>query len=214
MPTATTSIISKNDIQHKLDFKTKPLGALGQLEDIAKQICLIQNSLSPKLTNPTLLIFAGDHGIAADGVSAYPAEVTAQMVLNFLNGGAAINVFCRQNEISLQIIDAGVNFDFGEQMNLIDAKIAYGTQSFLTQPAITPSQIELCFSKAQQLINNIYNDDCNIIAFGEMGIGNTSSASMIMSALCQIPIENCVGRGTGLDDAQLLRKISVLKHAQ
>lgn len=201
-------------IKHKIDLKTKPLGALGQLEDLAKQICLIQNTLSPQLKNPTLLVFAADHGIARDGVSAYPAEVTAQMVLNFLNGGAAINVFCRQNNIALKIIDAGVNFDFEVNNQLVDAKIERGTKSFLTDQAMSLDQLELCFSKAEEIIDTLYKTGCNVVGFGEMGIGNTSSASMLMSALCNIPIEDCVGRGTGLDDKQLAIKTRILKQSQ
>jgi nicotinate-nucleotide--dimethylbenzimidazole phosphoribosyltransferase len=201
-------------IKSKIDLKTKPLGSLGLLEKLATQICLIQNTLSPKLTNPTLLVFAADHGIAKDGVSAYPSEVTPQMVLNFLNGGAAINVFCSQNNIALKIVDAGVNFDFKENEKLIDAKIAKGTKSFLTENAMTSTEVGVCFSKANEIVETVYKTNCNIIAFGEMGIGNTSSASMLMSALCNIPIEDCVGRGTGLDDKQLQNKINILKQAQ
>ena len=208
----TTIMIEK--IKHKIDFKTKPLGSLGALEHIATQICLVQNTLSPKLVNPTLLVFAADHGIAKDGVSAYPAEVTPQMVLNFLSGGAAINVFCKQNSITLKIIDAGVNFDFEQNESLIDAKITKGTKSFLNRNAMSAAELELCFTKANEIIETIHKTECNIIGFGEMGIGNTSSASMLMSALCNMPIEDCVGRGTGLDDAQLSRKIEILTTAQ
>ena len=201
-------------IKQKIDLKTKPLGSLGLLEKLAAQICFVQNTLTPQLINPTLIVFAADHGIAKDGVSAYPAEVTPQMVLNFLNGGAAINVFCKQNKIELKIVDAGVNFDFEPDKNLINAKINKGTKSFLNQNAITQKELELCFQKSKLLIEQISITECNIIAFGEMGIGNTSSASMLMSALCNIPIEDCVGRGTGLNDGQLKNKINILKQAQ
>ena len=201
-------------IKNKINSKTKPLGSLGQLEEIATQICLVQNTLSPSLMNPTLLVFASDHGVANDGLSAYPAEVTPQMVLNFLNGGAAINVFCKQNKINLKIVDAGVNFDFEPYENLINAKINKGTKSFLNQPAMTKAELEQCFLKAETIIESISATDCNVIGFGEMGIGNTSSASMLMSSLGDIPIEDCVGRGTGLDDKQLNKKIEILRHAQ
>jgi len=184
------------------------------LEELATQICLVQNTLTPQLINPTLIVFAADHGIAKDGVSAYPSEVTPQMVLNFLSGGAAINVFCKQNNIELKIVDAGVNFNFEPNKKLIDAKIKKGTESFLNQNAIAQKELDLCFKNAHQIIEQISTTKCNVIAFGEMGIGNTSSASMLMSALCNIAIEDCVGRGTGLNDEQLKNKIHILKQAQ
>jgi nicotinate-nucleotide--dimethylbenzimidazole phosphoribosyltransferase len=204
----------KQEIQNKINQKTKPLGSLGMLEQLAEQICLVQDTLHPELKKPTILVFAADHGIARSGVSAYPAEVTPQMVLNFLSGGAAINVFCRQNNIDLQVIDAGVNEDFEQHPKLTNAKIAKGTKSFLNENAMTSAQLQECFARAEEIIENIFVDGCNIIGFGEMGIGNTSSASMLMSALCDMPIEDCVGRGTGLDDRQLTHKIDVLKQAQ
>jgi nicotinate-nucleotide--dimethylbenzimidazole phosphoribosyltransferase len=202
------------EIKQKIDFKTKPIGSLGQLEEIAIKICLVQNTLTPILLNPTLLVFAADHGITKEGVSAYPAAVTPQMVLNFLNGGAAINVFCKQHGIDLKVIDAGINFDFIPSENLMDAKIAKGTKSFLTGNAMTTDEMELCFAKANGIIAQIAETGCNIVGFGEMGIGNTSSASMLMSTLCNISVEQCVGRGTGLDDDQLTQKMNILKQAQ
>jgi nicotinate-nucleotide--dimethylbenzimidazole phosphoribosyltransferase len=204
----------KESLQHKIDFKTKPLGALGMLEKLALQIGTVQNSLSPTLQNPTIVIFAGDHGIAKEGVSAYPQEVTFQMVSNFLNGGAAINVFCKQHNIDLKIVNSGVNFDFEPNQNLIDAKIANGTASFLQDKAMTETQLQQCFSKGNEIVSQVFETGCNVVGFGEMGIGNTSSAAMLMSYLCDFPIEKCVGRGTGLDDAQLENKISILKKAK
>ena len=204
----------KERLQHKIDFKTKPLGALGMLEKLALQIGTVQNSLSPILINPTIVVFAGDHGVAQESVSAYPQEVTFQMVANFLNGGAAINVFCRQNKIALKIVNSGVNFDFAADENLIDAKIANGTKSFLQAEAMTETQLQQCFAKGNEIVSQVFEMGCNIIGFGEMGIGNTSSATMLMSYLCDLPIEKCVGRGTGLNDAQLENKISILQQAQ
>ena len=201
-------------IKHKIDFKTKPLGSLGILEKLATQICLVQNTLSPQLINPTLIVFAADHGITQDCVSAYPPEVTAQMVYNFLSGGAAIGVFCKQNDITLKIVDSGVNTNFEPNEDLIDAKISKGTKSFLSQNAMTQEEVVICFEKAGHIIDQISKTGCNVIAFGEMGIGNTSSASMLMSALCNFPLEDCVGRGTGLDNDQLKFKINILKQAQ
>jgi nicotinate-nucleotide--dimethylbenzimidazole phosphoribosyltransferase len=201
-------------LQHKIDFKTKPLGALGKLEKIALQIGSIQNTLSPQLIKPTIMVFAGDHGIANEGVSAYPQEVTFQMVMNFLQGGAAINVFATQNGIDLKVVDAGVNFDFETNEKLIDLKIGKGTKSFLADKAMSETQIMECIIAPNYHIKKLHEEGCNIIGFGEMGIGNTSAATMIMSNFCNLPIEQCVGRGTGLNDEQLNKKIAILQNAK
>lgn len=204
----------RNNLQSIIDLKTKPPGSLGLLEKIALQIGLIQKTNKPKLKKPTIIVFAGDHGIAKEGVSNYPQEVTYQMVLNFLNGGAAINIFSKENRINLKIVDAGVNFDFKKNNKLIISKIGNGTNNFLNEKAMTKVQYELCMKKGGDIIEKIYNSGCNVIGFGEMGIGNTSSATMIMSNLCNIPIEKCTGRGTGLNKIKLKRKIEILKKAQ
>lgn len=200
-------------LQAKIDQKTKPLGALGQLEALALQIGRIQNSLTPKLNNPCIVVFAGDHGIAASGVSAYPQSVTAQMVANFLAGGAAINVFARQHGIALRIVDAGVNGDLSSCAGLIDAKIGKGTKNFLLQPAMTSDQGLSAVRTGAELVLDLYESGCNCIGFGEMGIGNTSSASLLMHCLTGLPLEHCVGRGTGLSDLQLQRKLDILQQA-
>lgn len=205
--------VLKIALQQKINAKTKPLGALGQLENIALQIGLIQQTLSPQLRKPTMLVFAGDHGIAASGVSAYPQAVTAQMVLNFLNGGAAINIFAQQNGFALRVVDAGVNHIFESNANLIDAKIAMSTQNFLQAPAMTQVQCEQALTCGASQARVEIEAGSNILAFGEMGIGNTSSASCLMSVLCDEPIEDCVGLGTGLDDAGLVKKTETLKQA-
>ena len=200
-------------LQQKINQKTKPLGALGNLENIALQIGSIQQTLSPQLSKPTMLVFAGDHGITASGVSPYPQTVTAQMVLNFLAGGAAINVFAKQNGFQLIIIDAGVNHVFASSTALIDAKIGMGTRNFLHESAMTMAECEQALTVgAAQVVKEI-DAGSNVIGFGEMGIGNTSSASCLMSVLCGMPIEDCVGRGTGLDDAGLVTKTEILKQA-
>jgi nicotinate-nucleotide--dimethylbenzimidazole phosphoribosyltransferase len=189
------------------------LGALGQLEAIALQLGLIQQTLAPQLSNPTLLVFAGDHGIVNSGVSPYPQAVTAQMVLNFLQGGAAINVFALQNNMQLRVIDAGVNYDFDANTDLIHAKVGAGTANFLQSPAMTAAQCQQALATGASLAGQEALAGCNVFGFGEMGIGNTSSASCLMSVLCGIPIDECVGRGTGLDDAGLAQKLSVLRQA-
>lgn len=200
-------------LQAKIDQKTKPLGSLGQLESLALQIGLCQNTLTPSLNKPCIIIFAGDHGIVESGVSAYPQTVTAQMVANFLSGGAAISVFARQHQLELLIVDAGVNADLASHPRLIDAKIGKGTKNFLTQPAMT---IEACTEAIQagaELVLQQHDDGCNCIGFGEMGIGNTSSAAMLMHCLTAMPLAQCVGRGTGLNDDQLQNKVGILQQA-
>ncbi|MBL4745524.1 MAG: nicotinate-nucleotide--dimethylbenzimidazole phosphoribosyltransferase [Flavobacteriaceae bacterium] len=205
----------QKELQHKIDFKTKPQGSLGDLESIASQIGCIQNTLTPSITNPTMVVFAGDHGIATTGlVSQYPQEVTAQMVLNFLQGGAAINAFCSQNDMDLKVVDAGVNFDFPENDQLIPAKIAKGTQNYYEVPAMSSEELERAFLKGREIVSNIHENGCNLIGFGEMGISNTSSASLIMSRILNIPVATCIGNGTGQNDAGILKKITALEAVQ
>ena len=198
-------------LQNKIDQKTKPLGSLGQLESLALQIGLCQNTLTPCLNKPCIIIFAGDHGIVNSGVSAYPQTVTAQMVANFLTGGAAISVFARQHQMELLIVDAGVNADLASHPKLIDAKIGKGTKNFLTHPAMTTEACTQAIQAGAERVLQQHCNDCNCIGFGEMGIGNTSSAAMLMHCLTALPLAQCVGRGTGLNDDQLQNKLSVLQ---
>jgi nicotinate-nucleotide--dimethylbenzimidazole phosphoribosyltransferase len=200
-------------LQEKIDSKTKPLGALGTLETLAFQIATVFETLNPEIKNPNIVVFAADHGIANHGVSAYPQDVTRQMVSNFLEGGAAINVFCNQNDIQLSIVDAGVNYDFPTNAKLIHAKIAKGTQSFLHAPAMSETELQLCFEKGKSIVDNIAKTGSNCIGFGEMGIGNTSAASVLMSLLTGFPIEECVGKGTGVAAEKLIQKQNLLKKA-
>ena len=200
-------------LQHKIDYKTKPLGALGQLERIALQIGCIQQTLTPALRQPNIVVFAGDHGIAKEGVSPFPQEVTYQMVFNFLQGGAGINVFTRQNGMQIRVVDAGVNFDFNQHPGLIHAKVGMGTKSYLHEPAMTHIQCAEAMEKGAAIVREIHKEGCNVIGFGEMGISNTSAAAIIMSLLCDIPLEQCIGRGTGLDDKGLTKKQAILAEA-
>ncbi|WP_333597203.1 nicotinate-nucleotide--dimethylbenzimidazole phosphoribosyltransferase [Chryseobacterium flavum] len=202
-----------SELQHKIDFKTKPLGALGHLEHLARKIGMVQKTTSPQLLNPHMVVFAADHGIATAGVSAYPQEVTYQMVMNFLGGGAAINVFCRQHDITIKIVDAGVNFDFPEGLNLVDKKIRKSSRNILEEPAMTFEEYQQALENGKTVVSEIANTGCNIIGFGEMGIGNTSASSLMMSKLFDIPVTHCIGRGTGLNDQQLQNKISILREA-
>lgn len=199
------------ELQQAIDTKTKPLGALGTLEKIALQIGQIQETCTPEIVAPTIVVFAGDHGIATTNkVSPYPQEVTQQMVLNFLQGGAAINVFCQQNQLDLRIVDAGVNADFETQANLIQAKIAKGTRDYSQGPAMSMEQLENAMNQGAAIVDTLYQNGTNVIGFGEMGISNTSSAALLMSYFTNTPIADCIGRGTGLDDDGLALKIKTL----
>ncbi len=211
IPALDTAIVPA--LRHKIDTKTKPLGALGQLEPLALQIGQVQKSLTPSLDHPHLLVFAGDHGAAKAGVSAYPQDVTWQMVENFLAGGAAINVFARQNGLSLQVIDAGVAHDFGSRNELLDAKIAWGTRNYLDQAAMSAEQRDAALAKGAELARRLADEGCKVLGFGEMGIGNTASASLLTHCLTGAPLADCIGRGTGLDDAGLVRKRTLLDQA-
>ena len=201
------------DLKKKIDAKTKPPGSLGRLEKLAVKFGRIQNSLNPELINPTILVFAGDHGITEEGVSPYPQEVTTQMVINFLNGGAAINVFCHQNNISLHVIDAGVKADFPECNELINAKIGRGTKNFCKEAAMSFDECERAIEKGAELSRTVPLSTCNVIGFGEMGIGNTSSAAALTHRFTGLPVEDCVGKGTGLDDPGLKHKQNTIRQA-
>ena len=215
----------RRQLQQLIDNKTKPLGSLGRLEEIALQAGLIQGTPAPELKRPHIVVFAGDHGIAATGlVNPYPQAVTAQMVLNFITGGAAINVFCRQHHLGLSVVDAGVNFDFDSvavaagndspaRAALLSHKIAYGTRNYLEGPAMTNEELQRAMEAGRSIVRDLAAKGCNCIGFGEMGIGNTSSASLIMSYVTGIPVEECAGRGTGLSDEQLGKKKDVLREA-
>ena len=193
-----------------IDQKTKPPGSLGALETLARQIGLIQKTTRPQLLAPTILVFAGDHGIVAEQVSAYPQDVTWQMVENFLAQGAAINVFARQNGCALRIIDAGVNHDFGKQCGLIDRKIAPGTRNFAAAAAMTAEQTALAMRHGAALVDEL---DGNVVGFGEMGIGNTTAAAAIMHKLTDIAVHDCVGAGTGLTADGVRHKQHVIESA-
>lgn len=193
-----------------IDNKTKPLGSLGRLETLARQVGLIQVSTTPRIDRPVILVFAADHGIVAEGVSAYPQEVTWQMVENFLAGGAAINVFARQNHCAIHIIDAGVNHDFGKRAGLIDRKLAFGTRNFAAEPAMSTEQCALAMERGMALARDLPG---NVVGFGEMGIGNTTTAAALMHKLAGIPLFDCVGAGTGLSPEGVRHKQAVLEAA-
>jgi nicotinate-nucleotide--dimethylbenzimidazole phosphoribosyltransferase len=209
----------RSTLQHAIDNKTKPPGSLGRLEEIALQAGMIQQSLHPEIRNPHIIVFAGDHGISRTGlVNAYPQEVTQQMVFNFLRGGAAINVFCRQHKIMLKVVDAGVNFNFSSSIepawreSFVCQKTGYGTKNYQYEPAMTEDEAGRALAKGREIVEVIAESTgCNCIGFGEMGIGNTSSATLIMSAITDLSVAECTGRGTGANDEQLRTKIKTLE---
>ncbi len=199
-------------LQSRIDQKTKPPGSLGKLEEIAIQAGLIQKTLYPTVEKPAILLFAGDHGIAATGlVNPFPQAVTAQMVLNFVQEGAAINVLCRQNHILLQVADAGVNTDFDPALPILHRKIAKGTRNYLHEKAMDHFQVQKAFETGAELVHQLQDEGCNTMGFGEMGIGNSSAAALIMHQLCSIPLEDCIGMGTGHNSEGYRQKVATLK---
>lgn len=193
-----------------INNKTKPLGSLGRLETLAVQLGLIQGTTRIRIADPAILVFAGDHGVVAEGVSAYPQDVTWQMVENFLADGAAINVFARQNGCALHVVDAGVNHDFGVRPGLLDRKVANGTRNFAAEPAMSRQQLEDALEHGMALARDLPG---TVVGFGEMGIGNTTAAAAIMHKLTGLPLEQCVGAGTGLPPDGIRRKQQVIAAA-
>ncbi|KAF1038551.1 MAG: Nicotinate-nucleotide--dimethylbenzimidazole phosphoribosyltransferase [Herbaspirillum frisingense] len=197
-------------LDHRIDDKTKPQGSLGVLERLARQIGLIQRSERPVVAKPAIVVCAGDHGVTAEGISAYPQSVTWQMVENFLAGGAAINVFAQQNGCALHIVDAGVNHEFGERAGLVASKIAPGTRNFCTGPAMSEAECARALEAGMQFVDGL---DCDVLGFGEMGIGNTTAAAALMASLTGIAVRDCVGAGTGLDQKGIAHKAEVVERA-
>jgi nicotinate-nucleotide--dimethylbenzimidazole phosphoribosyltransferase len=197
-------------VQHSIDFKTKPQGALGHLETLALQLACIGRSDKIMLTAPQMVVFAGDHGITAEGVSAFPQAVTQQMVANMLGGGAAVNVFARQHGFAVTVVDAGVAADLPTHPGLLQRKIAPGTANACTSSAMTAAQAAAAVQAGADVVHSLPG---NVLALGEMGIGNTSSAALIFALMAQVPVDSAAGRGTGLDDAQMQTKLAALRKA-
>ncbi|AKZ62874.1 nicotinate-nucleotide--dimethylbenzimidazole phosphoribosyltransferase [Herbaspirillum hiltneri N3] len=197
-------------LQAAIDNKTKPQGSLGVLEFVAHRIGLIQQSHTPRIDRAAVVVFAGDHGVVAENISAYPQSVTWQMVENFLQQGAAINVFARQNDCALHIVDAGVNHEFGEREGLVARKLGPGTRNFAQEPAMSAAQCEQALQYGMDLVEAMPVD---VIGFGEMGIGNTTAAAAIMHKITGIAVAECVGAGTGLAADGILRKQQVIERA-
>ena len=197
----------------KINNLTKPKGSLGRLEELALQIGLIQQTLSPSLRHPQNIIFAADHGIVEEGVSLSPKEVTWQQISNFLHGGAGINFLCRQHGFTLKIVDAGVDYDLPYDKGIINFKVRRGTQNYLHGPAMTKEEADLCLEQGAEIVRHCHEEGSNILSFGEMGIGNTSSSSIWMSYFTGIPLVQCVGAGSGLDTDGVRHKYHVLEQA-
>jgi nicotinate-nucleotide--dimethylbenzimidazole phosphoribosyltransferase len=202
----------KDELLQKINSKTKPPGSLGKLEDIALQLGLIQATTTPQIKQPTIVVFAADHGIATTGkVNPYPQSVTAQMVLNFVDGGAAINVFCKQHGITLHVVDAGVNTDFDPSLPIRHEKIRKGSSDYSLEEAMSAEEAKKALQKGKEILQEVFNNGCNTIGLGEMGIGNTSSAALLLHHYTGLPIEECTGRGTGASNELLQQKIQLLK---
>jgi nicotinate-nucleotide--dimethylbenzimidazole phosphoribosyltransferase len=195
-------------LRHKIDHKTKPQGSLGRLEELALQIGLILGIEAPELQQPQVVVFAGDHGLARHGVSAYPSEVTAQMVENFLAGGAAVSVLARQHGLALTVVDCGVQSDFAARPGLVVRKIAPGTADSRAGMAMSPAQCQQAIDNGRAILDGLPG---NALLLGEMGIGNTSAASLLLARLGGHDLTECVGPGTGLDDAGVGRKRKLLQ---
>lgn len=199
--------------QNKLDSLTKPQGSLGRLEEIAKQVVIITGNLQPQLKNKVIFTMAADHGVAAEGVSAYPKEVTPQMVYNFIRGGAAINVLARHVGSRVVVIDMGVGIDLEKYPALIIKKIGYGTKNIAQGPAMSKEEAIASIEAGIEVFEAEYNKGIDIIGIGDMGIGNTTPSTAIASLLTGKSVEEITGRGTGLDDMGLARKVAIIKKA-
>jgi len=200
-------------IQDKIDNLNKPKGSLGRLEELAMQVCLIQQTLEPSLSHPCHLLLGGDHGIEREGVSVSPREVTWQQMINFTRGGGGVNMFCRQHGFKLRIVDVGVDYDLSDIEGIIGRKIARGTKNFLYEPAMSEAEFDQAILVGSDLVDDCISDGCRILSIGEMGIANTSPSSIWMHLFGQIPLEDCIGAGAGLDTPGIRHKYEVLSQA-
>ena len=203
----------RSAIQTKIDNLNKPKGSLGVLEDLAMQACLIQQTLTPSLAHPCHLLLGGDHGIEREGVSVSPREVTWQQMINFTHGGGGVNMFCRQHGFKLRIVDVGVDYDLSQVPGIIDRKIARGTKNFLYEPAMSEAEFDKAIEIGASLVDDCIADGCKVLCIGEMGIANTSPSSIWMSLFCDIPLDDCIGAGAGLDSPGIRHKREVLSRA-
>ena len=200
-------------ILHKIDNLNKPKGSLGRLEELAMQICLIQQTLEPSLAHPCHLLLGGDHGIEREGVSVSPREVTWQQMINFTHGGGGVNMFCRQHGFKLRIVDVGVDYDLSNVEGIINRKITRGTKNFLYEPAMSEDEFNQAIQIGCDLVDDCIAEGCRILSIGEMGIANTSPSSIWMHLFTGIPLKDCIGAGAGLDAPGIRHKYEVLSNA-
>ena len=200
-------------IQAKIDNLNKPKGSLGRLEELAMQVCLIQQTLEPSLAHPCHLLLGGDHGIEREGVSVSPREVTWQQMINFARGGGGVNMFCRQHGFKLRVVDVGVDYDLSNVPGIIDRKIARGTKNFLYESAMNDEEFNQAIAVGVDLVDACCAEGCRVLCIGEMGIGNTSPSSIWMSLFGDIPLKDCIGAGSGLNNDGIRHKYEVLSQA-
>ena len=203
----------RGSIQERIDSLNKPKGSLGRLEELAMQACLVQQTLTPSLSHPCHLLLGGDHGIEREGVSVSPREVTWQQMINFSHGGGGVNMFCRQHGFDLTIVDVGVDYDLSTVPGILNRKIARGTRNFRYEPAMTESEYVQALAIGADLVDACHEKGSNLVCIGEMGIANTSPSSIWMSLFCNIPLNECIGAGAGLDHAGIRHKYEVLKES-
>lgn len=203
----------KEALTDKINNLTKPKGSLGTLEELAMQIGLIQQTLTPTLCRPQNIIFCADHGIAEEGVSVSPKEVTWQQTIHFTHGGGGVNFLTHQHGFGLKIVDAGVDFDLPYERGIINMKVRKGSRNFLHEAAMTEEEMNLCLERGAEMVKRCEAEGSNILSFGEMGIGNTSPSSIWMHLFTGIPLAQCVGAGSGLNSQGVSRKLQILQQA-
>ena len=200
-------------ITEKINNLTKPKGSLGTLEELALQAGMIQQTLFPSLCCPQNIIFCADHGIEAEGVSVSPREVTWQQTIHFTQGNGGVNFLCRQHGFKLKVVDAGVDYDLPTDKGIYPYKIRKGTRNFLYEPAMTEEEMNLCIERGAEIVRICQEEGSNVLSFGEMGIGNTSASSLWMTCFTNIPLQQCVGAGSGLNNEGIRHKYKILKQA-
>ena len=206
-------VAMQTSLRFKIDNLTKPKGSLGTLEELALQVGLIQQTLSPSLKCPQNIIFCAAHGIEAEGVSVSPREVTWQQTIHFTQGNGGVNFLCRQHGFQLKVVDAGVDYDLPTDRGIFDRKIRKGTRNFLYEAAMTEDEMNRCVEYGAEIVHQCHNEGSNVLSFGEMGIGNTSASSLWMTCFTGIPLLQCVGAGSGLNNDGIRHKYGVLKRA-